>query len=1312
MIHVKKDTTYFINERALLFSENDLDDPQRVSVSLVSGTVIMVHVPGVIDYASDGNYERWTLKGYSTKLVSNEPHFVYARLSRNDRTALIVFSVKDYNVEGGVTTVVGKDENGNDITETSEPSADYFYIRIGTLTGTDGKTERDLTYDSGLLGTKKGDEESTGINEMWELSKLSTPWLIRAKQWLAGFTVKGFITLVGGLVFRKGETEKPVTDIKRSFDSEEDVPVSDDTIPTTSYTHEYVENEIEKLDERFLSKVKDDNTPFSLGVGGNLEVGKRASVKGSIDVGGNTSVEWNVTVGGDVKSKDFTEGVTDAGYGMFKNSENHYQSEADIVVARILSEVYDLLVERNAVFKGPLSSSEFISGFVGGKGWAIRLQEYINAAGETEQRSIAEFDDLIVRGTMRVFEFVVNQLLGENDNRIFTGMMEVDHYDAGKGILYLSTNGGKLYNPFRADDIIIVQQYGGMPSEDNDYYVTKQYEFLVTEVGIGDMSAGEDRLDWLKFTNFSSPMEGADMTLITKGDTLVRIDNLYDMRRKGIVQIMSVGEDTPYMDMVYGAKTDPENCVKGRLGNLGGIYNSLFGWLREFGAYLINLYAVGEFRIAHTGEDVADAIDIAKGSFRTNYRQTTYDMTEDDNFLTNAAMTNDCEGWILMEDSVEYFLVDGLPQYFNYELYASESSYAGLASYNDRDMIRLLNASIRQSNDLIRKPGTHKEYSGEDAVVEVVDKLYLNIRLYCHADGEFTVGFADSDGTFHNNDFYSTGTYEAGVDAYTISLSGTWDSVGDFCMKSTGDIYIDSISLTDKPLENYRIETSTRIEQDATKIALIAQRTTSAEKNISDLTVDVNGIKAEVEKVKYDEDGNITNISKSGLVLDDEYASLFSEQADAQGMVKRAELGTYVQYDPVTGELKSNVKISADHISISANEYIGIINKGTTKIDFNIIDFSANELVALINDATITIDQARIDVKSDDLISIINKGTTVISSSRLDLSGLVTYSELNTTLGGYATDSELSSAKNELNTSISNLNSTLSTKIDAKAETSSVTSLTNKVNDLNSIVSGKADASALKNVAYLDDAAAAALSGSTIVKNGYLATDYIKVDTIWAVKGTVGGFTIESDKLTVTTELEDDGVFVNPIYTTELSGQGIYVKVGNNAAIESRIGLSWFTDLDTQYFTSVNVSNNQVDAGRNIDNACVVRASLNPKDYGLFIEGGSTHILSSGVTKLHGLVLNQRWVSTTSTLLANDDIIMFNNTSAITVSLDNNVPVGKVYYLKRTTNYNVGLKGQLRGSPYIDIQNTTVALEWASYMVIHTDTAWTIYYCG
>ena len=344
MIQVKNSTIHYINERALTFSENDLNDPQRVAVSLVSGTVVMAYVPGTIDYAADGNYERWTLKGYSTKLINDAAHYIYARLSRTDRTALIVFSVKDYNIDGSITTVTGKDENGIDITETTDPSADYFYIKIGELTATDKVSPRELTYDSGLLSTKKGDSMTESSN-MWELIPGVDP-LINALHKLKDFTVKGFITLVGGLKFSKGKEgdEKVIADVKRSVDSDNEylldgdgsikvdelgnpipdpdyVPVSDDTLLTTKYLH----GKLEGFDDKYLRKDQDDRTPHSL------------------SVGGKTTAEEGIQIG-----SEFASGLM--GHGA--NIDEQGQAELHSLFVRTFLEVPELRYNRITVRMG------------------------------------------------------------------------------------------------------------------------------------------------------------------------------------------------------------------------------------------------------------------------------------------------------------------------------------------------------------------------------------------------------------------------------------------------------------------------------------------------------------------------------------------------------------------------------------------------------------------------------------------------------------------------------------------------------------------------------------------------------------------------------------------------------------------------------------------------------------------------------------------------------------------------------------------------------------------------------------------------
>ena len=570
----------------------------------------------------------------------------------------------------------------------------------------------------------------------------------------------------------------------------------------------WVGTQFDDLDKRFLSKIYDDRTPYMLNVGDLFTAENDARLQGKTE----------------------TDDVT--------------VNEA-------------------------IHSNEFISGFTGGKGWAIRLKEYLNSAGVTENRAVGEFDDLIVRGTLRVFEFVVSQMLGENDNRTFTGMMEVDHYDPETGKVWLGTQEGKLYNTFRKDDIILVQQYNGMPSEDNGSYITKQYELVIDEAGTGDLSLGEDRLDWVTFKNFASPMEGAKVDIIAKGDTFVRIDNLTDPDRKGIIQMMTVGESTPYMDVIYGRKTDPDNALKSRLGNLQGVYNHLFGWLKDFGAYIANLYAVGEFRIAHTGEDVADKIEMVKGAFRTNFSQSYFELTDEGNFLTNGTFSGDLEGWVLGESGTEFLTLDGMAIYANRNIMTANSKFAGRAVYDDRNVLRIFNSDVRQLNTDIKKFGTHKEYVAMDGsedepsyeYTEVTDTAYLVIRLHCLSGGTVEFGFEDNDADNDTFPFTSV-EVEQRTEEYIFTAEGIWTGSGDFVVRSTGDIYISMAMLSDKPFENLMTTTRTWIEQDAGRIALLGQKINRTNGYVTDLGIELDAVNEHLLLYVNKTDENAASISQ------------------------------------------------------------------------------------------------------------------------------------------------------------------------------------------------------------------------------------------------------------------------------------------------------------------------------------------------------------------------------------------------------------------------------------------------------------------
>ena len=270
--------TYYINPAYLTFNENSGYGANLIQVSASSSCYISVYDPsnGIGYSDADRNYRRWKVTAYNNKFPDDSPEqkgewYIYVRLERTGSSALVVYDQVLRGVKGGEVTV-SKDESGNDVYTEAEPTQDtYWFIRIGDVGATDGTSIRSITYDTGYLTSDEG-RDTAELNEMWELDKYSTPWLIRAKQWLSSFTVKGIITLVGGLIFKKGNIEKPVTDIRRSVDSSDPddelyVPVDDTTLPTTAWVES-------RTDNRFLKKYEPDETQHRIKFFDGIECGE------------------------------------------------------------------------------------------------------------------------------------------------------------------------------------------------------------------------------------------------------------------------------------------------------------------------------------------------------------------------------------------------------------------------------------------------------------------------------------------------------------------------------------------------------------------------------------------------------------------------------------------------------------------------------------------------------------------------------------------------------------------------------------------------------------------------------------------------------------------------------------------------------------------------------------------------------------------------------------------------------------------------------------------------------------------------------
>ncbi|MFR5374754.1 MAG: hypothetical protein ACLTH5_04695 [Parabacteroides distasonis] len=460
----------------------------------------------------------------------------------------------------------------------------------------------------------------------------------------------------------------------------------------------------------------------------------------------------------------------------------------------------------NVLFKKRVGSHTFISGFPNGFGWDIAPYKRVNSAGVEEQKFRLEIDDINVRGSLRVYEFIVSQLRGENDNVIFSGMMKVEYYDHATGRIYLDTGNGVLYNPFRSGDILMVQHFGGMPTGENDYNIIKQYELRVDQVGIGNLSDGEDRLDWITFVNFAG-----DKADIAQGDVLTRIDSVADSTRKGIVKITTIDEiGAPYMDVVYEMKTDPDNATKARIGNLSGIRTKngidLTG---VWGIYGNGAYFENSTYILDTGNTVEQEFSIMNGKFESSIEGIRNDISlEPGNILKNSSFSQNTDYWVT-ENSISFWGHDGSFIYANDSFLSEKRGVSDIYQDGNRNVLRISDSYILQRNDVINIP------SHETEATEYDYSFSLHYRVV--KAGILTAGFEGSS-------LYVSMSLEPSSSYRKLSKAGKWDERGDFRISFDGEILIYGVSLFIDNLADAIIRLETRIEQTEESIKLAATK--------------------------------------------------------------------------------------------------------------------------------------------------------------------------------------------------------------------------------------------------------------------------------------------------------------------------------------------------------------------------------------------------------------------------------------------------------------------------------------------------------
>jgi hypothetical protein len=206
-----------------------------------------------------------------------------------------------------------------------------------------------------------------------------------------------------------------------------------------------------------------------------------------------------------------------------------------------------------------LQSETFTSGFAGA-GWRI----------EQGALTAAEVDNLTVRGTMRVYELLIQQIRATNGSVFVSSSAKLEAVTLVSGSTYDCTTDGSAadYQPFAVGDVLRAQRVNLGSGT-----LVWRSDLVVTAINVG----GNAR-------KFRATLQSAT-TAPAAGMEFVRLGNTSDVARQGAVYLTADDSGAPFIDVVAGiaahADWNTAGKVKTRLGRLDGI----FGQTDEFGLW-------------------------------------------------------------------------------------------------------------------------------------------------------------------------------------------------------------------------------------------------------------------------------------------------------------------------------------------------------------------------------------------------------------------------------------------------------------------------------------------------------------------------------------------------------------------------------------------------------------------------------------------------------------------------------------------------------------------------------------------------------
>ena len=253
---------------------------------------------------------------------------------------------------------------------------------------------------------------------------------------------------------------------------------------------------------------------------------------------------------------------TDAG----KIGYQAFSTALDIVGAGAVSGSRMVRLWDDTTIVRSIGSVSFASGFTG-SGW--RIDNGIAVSGQTT----AEFDNLTIRGLMRVYELLIQKIRTGNGSYLF----------APGGKVASVSGTGPYTLAFESDH--------GLAA--NDLIRAQKFDLTFGGVYQSNLAVSSVASTTVLTATLSSGVAPA------AGYEYARIGNASDANRQGGVYITSDDTGAPYLDVFDGINSFAawgSTTPKARLGRLAGVTDALWGVLSGYGLYTQSGYFTGGIR--------------------------------------------------------------------------------------------------------------------------------------------------------------------------------------------------------------------------------------------------------------------------------------------------------------------------------------------------------------------------------------------------------------------------------------------------------------------------------------------------------------------------------------------------------------------------------------------------------------------------------------------------------------------------------------------------------------------------------------------